>query len=471
METLHLNSPLLHEASTHEFSTAGLDELQDDEGLELELDLDTSFTAAHDAMGLNDVQADPDSELEAIRSSVHRLRQQRHAVLRLKAFASKSNAKAANLERELTSAREQLHKLQRDSTRQTTLQRAVAELRESLKQQQQATSDKEQALRRAEADKRALREKLAAEQSRHVHYIKEHKSEVHSLKQLLREARDMLDSTQASLEAQSGSEAAIIEQNYAVLHVVPSSSLMWLSYTQFLWPLHNLLRSPTMYTDLQTAYTQLYLLAQLQLRSEKEALLFNRGELEERLHELTVTVDKQRTALSEQHTAQRTAAARLEAVTAERGVLLSELHTLRKAAKADKLSRSSSTATDTVRGLKEQCSAAAHKLEQAQSEAAALRHVCSAKEGQLSQLRRELTTARAENTSQFALKDALKEARREAAALRKQLEREKAERTQWAQARTQLLSQFYSEEARLESVLGACDLDATAASSSSAAVR
>jgi DNA-binding MurR/RpiR family transcriptional regulator len=72
--------------------------------------------------------------------------------------------------------------------------------------------DQEQALRRAEADKRALREKLAAEQSRHLHYVKEHKSEVHSLKQLLREARDMLDSTQASLEAQSGSEAAIIEQ-------------------------------------------------------------------------------------------------------------------------------------------------------------------------------------------------------------------------------------------------------------------
>jgi predicted RNase H-like nuclease (RuvC/YqgF family) len=142
METLHVNSPSLHAASAHEFSTAGLDELQDDEGLELDLDLDTSFTAAHDAMGLNDVQADPDSELEAIRKSVRRLREQRHAVLRLKAFASKSNARAANLKLELASVRQQLHKLQRDSARQTSLQRAVAELRESLKQQQQATSEK-----------------------------------------------------------------------------------------------------------------------------------------------------------------------------------------------------------------------------------------------------------------------------------------------------------------------------------------
>jgi chromosome segregation ATPase len=222
-----------------------------------------------------------------------------------------------------------------------------------------------------------------------------------------------------------------------------------------------------MNTDVQYCYIMITRSC-LQLRSEKEALLFNRGELEERLHELTVTADKQRTALSEQHTAQRTAAARLEAATAERAALLSELHTLRRAAKADKLSRSTSTTSDTVRKLKEQCATSMHKLEQAQSEAAALRHVCSAKQGQLTQLRRELTAARAENSSQFALKEALKEARREAAALRKQLEREKAERTQWAQARTQLLSQFYSEEARLESVLGACDLDA---GSSSAAVR
>jgi hypothetical protein len=132
----------MHKASIHEFSTAGLDELQDDEGLEL--DLDTSFTspAAHDAMGLNDVQGDPNSELEAIRKSVRRLRKQRHAVLRLKAFASKSNDRAAHLERELASVRQQLHKLQRDSARQTTLQRSVAELRESLKLQQQATSEK-----------------------------------------------------------------------------------------------------------------------------------------------------------------------------------------------------------------------------------------------------------------------------------------------------------------------------------------
>jgi chromosome segregation ATPase len=249
--------------------------------------------------------------------------------------------------------------------------------------------------------------------------------------------------------------------------VVRSGSLMLFMYTPQVASLQYAMQRIDVYRHADCICTT----RSLQLRSEKEALLFNRGELEERLHELTVTVDKQRTTLSEQHSAQRTAAARLEAVTAERGVLLSELHTLRKAAKADKLSRSSSTATDTVRRLKEQCSAAAHKLEQAQSEAAALRHVCSAKEGQLSQLRRELTAARAENTSQFALKDALKEARREATALRKQLEREKAERTQWAQARTQLLSQFYSEEARLESVLGACDLDATAASSSGAAVQ
>jgi hypothetical protein len=135
METLHGTSPSLHENSFHEFSTAGLDELQDDE--DLALDIDASFT-----LGLKDVHVDPDSELEAIRKSVHRLREQRHAVVRLKAFASKSNARAATLERELTSVREQLHKLQRDSARQTTLQRALAESRESLKLQQQTTSEK-----------------------------------------------------------------------------------------------------------------------------------------------------------------------------------------------------------------------------------------------------------------------------------------------------------------------------------------
>lgn len=140
MEALHVSSPSLHENSfNHEFLTAGLDELQDDEGLEL--DLNASFTGiAH--TGFTGIAHDPDSELEALRKSVHRLREQRHAVVRLKDFASKSNAKAATLERELKSVRQQLHKLQQDSARQTSLQRAVAELRDALKQQQQATSEK-----------------------------------------------------------------------------------------------------------------------------------------------------------------------------------------------------------------------------------------------------------------------------------------------------------------------------------------
>ena len=81
-------------------------------------------------------------------------------------------------------------------------------------------------------------------------------------------------------------------------------------------------------------YSLTLTVAFVQLRQEKEALLYHRGELEQRVQELKSTADKQRTVLSANDAAMREAKARIIAMTQERDTLLANL-----AAAEDKLQR------------------------------------------------------------------------------------------------------------------------------------
>jgi predicted nucleic acid-binding Zn-ribbon protein len=198
------------------------------------------------------------------------------------------------------------------------------------------------------------------------------------------------------------------------------------------------------------------------MKHERERTLFRTGELEEKTRDLEIMVERQAGTIMEKDTALRDATHRLRKVEDARHALELQARELQAVAiKAQASIREGEKGGRAkVQKLEQEVLDLTSRLTDSSTEAAALRQVCLEKEehlikyrNQIKSMQEELQRMKEEEYQNGSLKHRLAEAEALAKALKAVLEKERRQRSKWAKARVDLLSQFCQEEHNLHSTL------------------
>lgn len=256
-------------------------------------------------------------------------------------------------------------------------------------------------MKAANKAQRELQEQLATERAKRQSSARAHQHELQSLRDLLTEARDMLDTSQA---------------NMAVLSV------------------------PQADFD--------------QLQREKETLLYNKGELEQQLQELLQTTDQQRSTIRANDATMHQAKLRLSTLATERDKLSKETQQLKHDLEVATSDTNRTQLEAECARLKGELETAVQKLSRLRSDMRGQKQLTQAKSDELIACRQELASAKLLAAKHEHLQTALTQAQHDAAQLRQQLQREIKDRSLWAKSRGELLSQFCHEPEAIQMTLG-----------------
>ncbi|CBJ27827.1 hypothetical protein Esi_0085_0093 [Ectocarpus siliculosus] len=355
---------------------------------------------------------DSDQELEAIRGSVRSLRAQRAAVEKLKEKARLQEGTAEELRRKLREAEGKVCELRAQGGRDVVrrLMDEVTELRARLKAtstafqtRENSVADLREAVQTLTLDLRAGQEKARAQSRKLEQQCAASGRELASLSALLREANATLDASKGSMQATVAKQAEKLEA----------------------------------------------------ARKEKESLLFEKGQTQERVKELTSMCERQRSKLADAGHRARELERLASAAKKETRLAQEQAAKLKTELSAADKRRREEDAGATIK-----LRTAARQVEELRSEVVLVKSEAAEKARQLvrhrdemSAFREDVSKLREAAVQQGDMRQAVRDRDETIRDLRRQLELERRERGQWGQARKQLLLEFCEEENKLRSTL------------------
>ncbi|CAM9925227.1 unnamed protein product, partial [Ectocarpus sp. 4 AP-2014] len=390
---------------------------------------------------------DSDEELEAIRGSVRSLRAQRAAVEKLKEKARLQEGTAEELKRRLREAEEKVRELRAQGGRDVVrrLMDEVTELRARLKATSTAFQTREnsvaelrEAVQTLTLDLRAGQEKARAQSRKLEQQGRESQEQQVMIARLeescasCEERAEMAEKTAEDKCAASGRELA---------------------------SLSALLREANATLDASKGSMQATVAKQAEkleaARKETESLLFEKGQANERVKELTSMCKRQRSKLADAGHRARELERLASAAKKETRLAQEQAAKLKTELSAADKRRREEDAGATIK-----LRTAARQVEELRSEVVLVKSEAAEKARQLvrhrdemSAFREDVSKLREAAVQQGDMRQAVRDRDETIRDLRRQLELERRERGQWGQARKQLLLEFCEEENKLRSTL------------------